>query len=70
LQSVKSPNIVGFEDVMESNQYYYVIQELCDGDLSKIMKPGACQPEKKAIDMLIHISNGFLALVREGIIHR
>lgn len=55
---------MGFEDVMESNQFYYVIQELCDGDLSQKMKKGKCQPEAKAIEYLRDIANGFLALVK------
>lgn len=40
MQAVKSDNIVGFCDVMESSNNYYIVQELCDGDLSAIMKPG------------------------------
>ena len=40
MQSVHNPNIVQFIDVMESSKNYYIIQELCDGDISKIMKPG------------------------------
>ena len=39
MQSVKSENIVGFYDVMESANNYYIVQELCDGDLTSIMKP-------------------------------
>lgn len=35
---VKSENIVGVYDVMESNHNYYIIQELCDGDLEKLLK--------------------------------
>ena len=38
LKSVKSENIVGFFDVMESSQNYYIVQELCDGDLEGLMK--------------------------------
>lgn len=40
MQSVHNPNIVQFVDVMESSKNYYIIQELCDGDISKLMKPG------------------------------
>jgi len=47
-----------------------MIQELCDGDLTKVMKAGVKISEREAIDMLKQISNGFMVLVREGIIHR
>jgi serine/threonine protein kinase len=59
-----------FHDVMESSKNYYIIQELCDGDLTKDIKKGYHRPEKEAIEMLRQICNGFLALVKEGIIHR
>ena len=59
-----------FYDVMESSKNYYIIQELCDGDLSKDIKKGYQRSQKEAIDMLRQICNGFLALVKEGIIHR
>lgn len=55
---------------MESSKNYYIIQELCDGDLSAEIKPGAQRSEAEAVEMLRQICNGFLALVREGIIHR
>ena len=70
MQAVKSDNIVGFFDVMESSKNYYIVQELCDGDLSSIVKPGKIVPEQEAKGYLLQICNGFLALVREGIIHR
>ncbi len=65
-----SENIVGFYDVMESSKNYYIIQELCDGDLSKEIKRNQERPEVEGIQMLTQICNGFLALVKEGIIHR
>lgn len=37
LKVLKSPNIVGFLDVMESVNNYYLVQELCDGDLAKML---------------------------------
>lgn len=55
---------------MESSKNYYIIQELCDGDLSSEIRPGLQRPEPEAIEMLRQICNGFLTLVREGIIHR
>ena len=71
LKSVKCDNVVGFFDVMESTQNYYIVQELCDGDLEGLMKKhGGKLPEEEAVKILTEISNGFLALVREGIVHR
>lgn len=55
---------------MESSKNYYIVQELCDGDLTSIMKPGQSVPENEARGYLLQICNGFLALVREGIVHR
>lgn len=40
MEVIKSENVVAFFDVMESSKNYYIVQELCDGDLSSIMKPG------------------------------
>lgn len=40
MECIKSENIVGFYDVMESSKNYYIVQELCDGDLSALMKGG------------------------------
>ena len=70
MQSVKSENIVGFFDVMESSKNYYIIQELCDGDFNSIMKSGHPIEEETAKGYLLQIAKGFLTLVREGIIHR
>ena len=39
MQSLKSENVVGFHDVMESSKNYYIVQELCDGDITSLMKP-------------------------------
>ena len=48
MKTLKSDNIVGFIDVMESNNNYYIIQELCTGDLEGYLKskPGKCVDEK------------------------
>ena len=70
MQTVQSENIVGFLDVMESSKNYYIIQELCDGDLSQIIKQGEELPEAYCIDILTQLCEGFLALVKEGVIHR
>ena len=55
---------------MESSKNYYIVQELCDGDITSIMKPKKPLPESDAKNILFQIASGFLALIREGIIHR
>lgn len=55
---------------MESSRNYYIIQELCDSDLEKYLKQNHMISEEKAIDILKQLCNGFLALVKEGIVHR
>ena len=44
MQVLKSENIINFYDVLGSNNNYYIVQELCDGDLEKFLK------QKKKID--------------------
>ena len=38
MKSIQSENIVGLFDVMESSSNYYIMQELCDGDLEKYLE--------------------------------
>ena len=62
---------MGFFDVMESSQNYYIVQELCDGDLEHLVKKkGGKLSEEEAVKYLTQICNGFVAVVREGIVHR
>ena len=72
MRTIHSENCVRCIDVMESSNNYYVVQELCDSDLSKVLQkqPGKCLPEKEAVQILTSICNGFLTLVSEGIVHR
>lgn len=70
LQLVKSENIVKVLDVMESSHNYYIIQEICDSDLEKYIKQHGQLSEDHATDILRQICNGFMALVKEGIVHR
>ena len=54
MKTLRSDNIVGFIDVMESSNNYYIIQELCSGDLQGYMKSqiGNKVSEAKAIQIL------------------
>jgi serine/threonine protein kinase len=67
---VHSPNIVVFIEMMESSNYYYLIIELCDNDLTKIMTKGSIYPEEDSVGWLKQICNGMVTIVKEGIIHR
>ena len=52
-------------DVMESANYYYIVQELCTGgDLRKLMKEKGVIPEAEAIEMLKQICNGFVVMLK------
>jgi serine/threonine protein kinase len=57
-------------DVMESSHNYYIIQEICDSDLEKYIEQHKEITEQEAISLLRQICNGFIALVKEGIVHR
>jgi serine/threonine protein kinase len=70
LQMLKSDNIVRVLDVMESSHNYYIIQEICDSDLEKYLKQNRQLSESESISLLKQICNGFISLVKEGIVHR
>ena len=56
---------------MESSNYYYIIQEYCNGgELRQSMKKRGKIPEKEAITLLTQICNGFVELIKEGVMHR
>ena len=57
-------------DVMESSHNYYIIQEICDSDLEKYINNNPNITEEAALELLKQICNGFLSLVKEGIVHR
>jgi serine/threonine protein kinase len=70
LQLLKSENIVKVLDVMESSHNYYIIQEICDNDLEHYIEQHPQITEVEATNLLKQICNGFIALVKEGIVHR
>jgi serine/threonine protein kinase len=68
---LKSTNIVGFLDVMESANNYYIVQEYCDGgDLRGYLTKKGNIPEKEAINIITQVCNGFVEILKEGVIHR
>lgn len=70
MQLLKSENVVKVLDVMESSHNYYIIQEICDNDLEKYLAKTPKLHEGEAINFLKQICNGFMSLVKEGIVHR
>jgi serine/threonine-protein kinase ULK/ATG1 len=71
LKTLKSKNIVGFLDVMESANYYYLVQEFCDsGDVRGLIKKRGPIPEAEAIDILKQVCYGFIEMLKEGVVHR
>ena len=55
---------------MESSHNYYIIQEICDSDLEKYIDHHPNITEEASIELLRQVCNGFMALVKEGIVHR
>jgi serine/threonine protein kinase len=49
MTKIKSDNIVKLFDFQETKNCFYIIEELCDCDLSKIMKYNKIISEAKAI---------------------
>lgn len=49
MESIKSENTVAFYDVMESSKNIYMIQELCDGDLARLMRQKGTFSEGESI---------------------
>jgi serine/threonine protein kinase len=56
---------VEFFDAMESDNYYYIVQELCDGgDLRSMIRKRGIFPEAEAIGYLTQLCNGFVELIK------
>ena len=70
MKAIKSPNVVQFYDTVESNKNYYIIQELCEGDLEDLMKKKKTLTEEEALNIMKDLFNGFITLLKEGIVHR
>jgi len=71
MRKLKSEAIVGFIDILETSNNYYVIQELCDGgDLKSSLKKIGHYPEHDAIENLKQVCTGYQELINNSIIHR
>ena len=58
-------------DVMESGNFYYIVQEYCnEGELRGLMDRKGMVPEEESLRVLGDICNGFVCMLAEGVIHR
>jgi 5'-AMP-activated protein kinase catalytic alpha subunit len=62
------PHILTLHDVFTTKNNTYIITELCDSDLSKLIKKGL--PEPQACLYMDQIITGYLNFARKQIIHR
>jgi serine/threonine protein kinase len=71
LKSMKNKNIVLLQDVMETSNNYYIVQEYCEGGtLRQFLNAHRKLSEEQALDIFTQLLNGLIDLIRAGIIHR
>jgi serine/threonine protein kinase len=62
------PHILTLHDVFTTKNNTYIITELCDSDLSKVVKKGL--PEDEACGYMQQIVQGYYNFAKKSIIHR
>ncbi|CAK64595.1 unnamed protein product (macronuclear) [Paramecium tetraurelia] len=70
LAKLKGDNIVRLHETLMTQNNYYQIIDLCDGDLKQLLDKQTFLTEQEAINMMIDLLRGFLELIQNGIIHR
>lgn len=56
---------------MESANYYYIVQEYCNGgELRAFMEKKGPLVEPEALGVLGDICNGFVCMLSQGVVHR
>jgi serine/threonine protein kinase len=71
MRMLNSRWIVALKDVLETANNYYIVQEYCDGGtLRDLMLRQKTVPEKQAVGILAQICQGFIELIKNGVIHR
>ncbi|CAD8174565.1 unnamed protein product [Paramecium pentaurelia] len=70
MQQLKHPQIVQLVEVIQTDNNYYVVMELCKQDLQTYLQQVHKLPESECIKLLIDILRGFTELISHGIIHR
>ena len=62
------PHILSLHEVYTTKNNTYIITELCESDLSKLIKKGL--PEAEATNFIQQIIVGYLNFAKKDIIHR
>lgn len=70
LKAAKSKHVVSYEDIILSQNNYYIVQELCNEDLKNYLKENGPLSEEAALDIFSQIICGFYHLIVHGIVHR
>lgn len=70
MKKVSHRNIVQLHDVYQTTNNMYIITELCDWDLSHLLKERRKLPEDQALTYLRQIMAGAKYLNANSIIHR
>ena len=71
LKNIRSPNSVEYYDYYSDNNYYYIVMEKCDEDLSNFMKKYKNGiPDSIIKDILLQLNEVFKIMRTKNIIHR
>lgn len=70
MTKLKHPNIVHCHDFLETGRNYYLILDLCDGDLEQQIEKQGNLSESEAVYFMKQIANGFRELNKFQIMHR
>jgi TolB-like protein/Flp pilus assembly protein TadD len=71
LAALSHPNILGIHDLDTSNDVWYAVMELLEGEtLRDKLKDGAPLPLRKAVEYSREIARGLSAAHEKGIVHR
>ncbi|CAD8204215.1 unnamed protein product [Paramecium pentaurelia] len=70
LTKLKGENIVRLHETLATQNNYYQIIDLCDGDLKQLLEKQQTLQQDEAIKMMLDLLRGFLELIQNGIIHR
>jgi serine/threonine protein kinase len=70
MTKINHPNIVHLHEFLETGRNYYMILDLCDGDLENHIEKEKFLSESEAIYFMKQIANGFRELNKWKIMHR
>ena len=71
MKNIKSPNSVEYYDYYSDNNYYYIVMEKCDEDLSSFLKKNKGGLSDSVIKyILLQLNEAFKIMLSKDIIHR